>query len=63
MLAEPNIESGANIDACVRIWPPRSLSLPACPLTTPSPSQKLLREDPKAYDEKIRQCVREQLGM
>ncbi|CEH15753.1 ubiquitin-conjugating enzyme [Ceraceosorus bombacis] len=40
MLAEPNIESGANIDAC-----------------------KLLREDPKAYDEKIRQSVREQLGL
>lgn len=40
MLAEPNVESGANIDAC-----------------------KLYRDDRKGYETKIKNAIRESLGL
>ncbi|WFC94397.1 E2 ubiquitin-conjugating enzyme [Malassezia brasiliensis] len=48
MLAEPNVESGANIDACVR-FPPLT--------------QKLYRDNYAAYEKHIRDMVQQQLGL
>lgn len=47
MLAEPNVESGANIDACVR----------------PPLTQKLFRDNHAAYEKVIRDQVQQQLGL
>lgn len=47
MLAEPNVESGANIDACVRS----------------ATYQKLFRDDPATYEKVIREQVQQQLGL
>ena len=61
MLAEPNVESGANIDACVRII-----------FSTPEKKnkrayshvhQKMYRDDRDAYEKTIRRQVQEQLGL
>lgn len=74
MLAEPNVESGANIDACVS----QSKNLPfkkeksdtdlrCMPSHFSSsdfpPSQKMYRDDREGYERTIRESVQEQLGL
>ncbi|SGZ26117.1 BQ5605_C024g09838 [Microbotryum silenes-dioicae] len=64
MLAEPNIESGANIDACASSL---LLTYSVTRYDTNSPSffplQKLYRDNREAYDDMIRQHVRQQLDL
>ena len=62
MLAEPNVESGANIDACVRII----FSTPKKKINKCAYShvhQKMYRDDRDAYEKTIRRQVQEQLGL
>lgn len=77
MLAEPNLESGANIDACVGFRFPslpqrRSSPPPPCrsavlsslySCTDSRPPQKLYRDNREDYDETIRAFVRQQLDL
>lgn len=67
MLAEPNVESGANIDACVSVHR-RSLPLSQISFNTDSAPhslsrQKMYRDDREGYEKIIRDSVKEQLGL
>lgn len=61
MLAEPNVESGANIDACVRIIFSTPKKKNKCAYS--HEHQKMYRDDRDAYEKTIRRQVQEQLGL
>ncbi|KAI3477315.1 hypothetical protein L1887_61000 [Cichorium endivia] len=65
MLAEPNVESGANIDACVS---GASFTLPLLSCRShlscfPLRPQKMYRDNREGYEKIIRDSVKEQLGL
>lgn len=62
MLAEPNVESGANIDACVRIIFSTS-EKKKNKRAYSHVHQKMYRDDRDAYEKTIRRQVQEQLGL
>jgi ubiquitin-conjugating enzyme E2 G2 len=65
MLAEPNVESGANIDACVS-GASSTLRLLSCRSHLscfPLRPQKMYRDNREGYEKIIRDSVKEQLGL